>query len=127
MPGLVVFGAGLFLYFVLIPALLSPELYGSMSPSFFLYIALDVYLVLRLLVLAGLTGSRRWRRCFHLTAAMAAMFLASDCAELLVMRELLPSDAGMPWQALWLLPGIGVVVATAVTSFAPSFAMPPAS
>ena len=111
LPGLVVFGAGLFLYFVLIPALLSPELYGSMSPSFFLYIALDVYLLARLLVLAGLTGSARWRRCFHLTAAMAALFLISDAAELLVMRGVLPLDAGMPWQALWLLPGVGVVVA----------------
>jgi diguanylate cyclase (GGDEF)-like protein len=111
LPGLVVFGAGLFLYFVLIPAHLSPELYSSMSPSFFLYIALDVYLVARLLVLAGLTDSARWRRCFHLTAAMAVMFLVSDVAELLVMRDVLPFDAGMPWQALWLLPGVGVVVA----------------
>ncbi|MFQ5350790.1 MAG: hypothetical protein ACE5EG_10145, partial [Thermoanaerobaculia bacterium] len=111
LPGLVVFGAGLFLYFVLIPALLSPELYRSMSPSFYLYIALDIYLVARLLVLARLTGSRRWARCFHLTAAIAAIFLISDVAELLVMREILPLDPGMPWQALWLLPGIGTVVA----------------
>ncbi len=111
LPGLVVFGAGLFFYFVLIPALLSPELYRSMSPSFFLYIALDVYLVVRLLVLARLTGSPRWRRCFHLTAAVATMFLVSDFAELLVMRDILPLDPGMPWAALWLLPGVGVVVA----------------
>ena len=111
LPGLVVFGAGLFLYFVLIPALLSPELYRSLSPSFFLFIALDLYLVARLLVLARLTGSPRWRRRFCLTAAMAAMFLVSDSAEFLVMRELLPLNPGMPWQALWLLPGVGVVVA----------------
>ena len=111
LPGLVVFGAGLFLYFVLIPALLSPELYGSMSPSFFLYLAFDVYLAVRLLVLARLTASPRWRRCFHLTAVVAVMFLVSDFAEMLVMRDLLPPDPGMPWRALWLLPGVGVVVA----------------
>ena len=111
LPGLVVFGAGLFLYFVLIPALLSPDLYRSLSPSFFLYIALDVYLLLRLLVVARLTHSPRWRRCFQLTAAMAAMFLASDGVELLVMRGLISQDAGLPLQVWWLLPGIGVVVA----------------
>ena len=110
LPGLVVFGAGLFLYFVLIPALITPDLYHSLSPSFFLYIALDVYLALRLLVLARLTHSPRWRRCFHLASAMAAFFLASDFVELLVMRGRIPKDGGLLLQAWWLLPGVAVVV-----------------
>jgi hypothetical protein len=111
LPAVVVFGTGLFLYFVLIPALLSPDLYESMSPSFFLYIAFDLYLAGRLLVLARLTGEPRWRRCFHLTAAIAVIFLVSDIAELLVMAGVVRSAPGTPWQALWLLPGVGVVVA----------------
>ncbi len=111
MPAVAVFGVGLYLYAVLIPALLSPRLYESLSPSFYLYLAFDIYLLVRLMVLARVTASVRWRRCFHLAAAVAVMFLLSDVAELQLMLGRLPLDAGMPWQALWLVPGLGVVVA----------------
>ncbi len=111
LPAVAVFGIGLYVYAVLIPALLSPGLYESLSPSFYLYLAFDLYLLARLLVLARVTASARWRRCFHLAAAMAALFLISDLAELQLMLGHLPLDAGMPWQALWLVPGVGVVVA----------------
>jgi diguanylate cyclase (GGDEF)-like protein len=109
LPGAAVFSVGLFLYFVVVPARLNPELYGSWSPSMVLYLALDLYLTARLLILTRVARGARWRRCFALTAVIAGLFLVTDVVELLVLLQKLPAEPSLPWQALWWLPSIAIV------------------
>ncbi len=111
LPGVVVFSAGLFAYFVVVPAALSPSLYGSFSPSLLFFLALDVYLLIRLLVLNRIARTARWRRVFALAAAVVGLFLVSDLAELLALEGVLPADPGLFWNALWLVPGVAIIAA----------------
>ncbi len=111
LPGAAVFSVGLFLYFVLVPAVLSPGLYESLSPSLVLFLALDLYLAVRLLILSQVARTARWRRCFALTAAIAFCFLVADAVELLEVLGIGARSAGLPWDALWLLPSVAVVAA----------------
>ncbi len=109
LPGAMIFSVGVFLYFVVVPAVLSPELYQSLSPSMVLFLALDLYLMIRLLILSRVARTARWRRCFFLTATVAWFFLIADMAELLVILELLPGEPGVLSEALLLVPSIGVI------------------
>ncbi len=109
LPGAMVFSVGLYLYFIVVPARLSPELYGSWSPSMIFYLALDLYLVIRLLILTRVARTARWRRCFVLAAAIAGCFLASEVAELLTILEKIPAAPGLLSEALWWVPAIVVI------------------
>ncbi|MCP3957465.1 MAG: EAL domain-containing protein [bacterium] len=109
LPGTVIFSVGLFLYFVVVPAVLSPGLYKTWSPSLLLFLALDLYLALRLLVLSRVARSARWRRCFGLMAAVALLFVVADLVELLEILGVIPLDAGVVGAALRVLPPIGIV------------------
>ncbi|MCP4003729.1 MAG: EAL domain-containing protein [bacterium] len=107
LPGTVLFSFGLFAYFVVVPAVLSPDMYWSWSPSLFFYLALDLYLAARLLVLSRVARTARWRRCFALMAAVVGVFLASDSVELLQLRGAISADLGPA--ALWMLPSIVII------------------
>ncbi len=109
LPGAVVFSVGLFLYFVVIPAVLNPGVYESLSPSMVLFLALDLYLMIRLLILSRVARTARWRRCFVLTAAVAGWFLVSDVFELLAILGVVSQQSGLLGDAFWLVPSIAVV------------------
>ncbi len=109
LPGAVVFSIGLYLYFIVVPSRLNPELYESWSPSLVFYLTLDSYLMARLLILARVARTPRWRRCFALTAAIAVCFLTSDVAELMVYLGKIPPAPGLPSEALWWVPGIVII------------------
>ncbi len=109
LPGAIVFSIGLFLYFVVVPAVINPELYQSLSPSIVLFLALDVYLLTRLLILSRVARTARWRRCFALTATVAGFFVIADSAELMAVVGLISQEPGLPWDLFWLGPSIGVI------------------
>lgn len=109
LPGAIVFSVGLFLYFVVVPAVFSPGVYESLSPSMVLYLALDLYLMIRLLILSRVARTARWRRCFALTAAVAVFFLISDVLELLVILEVVAQKPELLAATLWLVPGFAIV------------------
>lgn len=77
-PANTVFVSGLFVYFVVIPAFLNRTYYQSVLPYLYLYLVLDGYLTMRLLLLARQTRSLRWRVLYRLFAASTGLsFLAS--------------------------------------------------
>ncbi len=109
LPGAVIFSVGLFLYFVVVPAVLSPGVYESLSPSMVLFLALDLYLMTRLLILSRVARTARWRRCFALTAAVAGWFLISDLFELSVIVGVISRQPGLLTEGLWLIPSLAIV------------------
>ena len=109
LPGAIIFSVGLFLYFVVVTAVLSPERYASLSPSLVLFLTLDLYLMIRLLILHRVARTVRWRRCFALTAGVACWLLVSDVFELLATIGVVPQEPGAPWAALWLIPSLSIV------------------
>jgi len=102
--GAVIFLFALFVYFVPIPGLLNREVYGSWVPSFFLYITLDAYLVVRAAGLVNLSEPGPWRATYRLLLATFALWAVSDVTELLYYLDLLDLPVGTALDLLWFAP-----------------------
>lgn len=81
-PANTAFVVGLYVYFVVIPAFQNRSYYQSTLPYFYLYIVLDGYLTLRLLLLAGRARSPRWRVLYRLFAASTGLNLLASTSGL---------------------------------------------
>ncbi len=109
-PGAVVFCCGLFLYFVLIPSLLDPGLYDARHTSFYLFVALDLYLAGRLWLLSRAASTARWRHTYRLAAWAFAVFALSDLVEWVWLTDLVPAVPAPVWAVAWSVPSLVVVV-----------------
>lgn len=116
--GAVAFCLALLDYFVFIPTYLDVAEYESLQPSLLLYLGLDLLLGLRFFYLSRSTASPRWcwvYRLFSLALGASAVLV------LLELRSLLPASpipeiSGTPWDLLWILPVMPLVVAARVAT-----------
>ena len=111
--GAVVFAAGLLFYHVVLPGLLNPAVYGTRLPTRFLYLALDTYLLARLITLGLSARVTRWRLTYFWLGVAASLWLVSDAIEGLWLGDALNlPDYGTLWDALWNVPLVCVLIAT---------------
>lgn len=109
--GSIVFMFGLLGYFAVIPGALDPEAYDTWVPSLLLIVSLDLYLIVRLLMLRRTAGGR-WHRVYTLLAATAGFWLATDGYEALsYVWEGIWIDSGTLLDAAWLPPFLTIVAA----------------
>lgn len=105
--GLTVFGFFLLWYFVLVSASYTPGEYATSTPSFVMYLLLDVVIIGRLLWMRRDTWSVRWSVIYAWLAVAAAVVAAGDALELFAYRvddSLL--EPGHWLDHLWTVPGL---------------------
>jgi len=76
--GVLVLGLGLFVYFVLVPILFTPDPAQSSSRMTLLLLGFDLYLALRLVESIRTSNGRRWRATYGLMLAAILVWLAAD-------------------------------------------------
>ena len=91
-------------YFALIPAALDPQDYATWVPSYYLYLAFDVFLLVRLAAMTARAGSTRWRLLYGALAASTALMLIVDAAELVSRLGVMRFDSGRPTDLFWTVP-----------------------
>lgn len=118
--GTVVFLFGVLSYLVLVPAELDPTSYWAGTPSFILYLVLDLYLVLRFWEALTESVEGRWRVAYGWLLVTCAAWLVLDSVEALMWAEVLPwVDAGTAWDLPWMVPLVTLVMAGRARFLAP--------
>ncbi len=110
--GFAVFLLALFTYFILIPSNVNPGRYGILLPSYYLYISLDLVLVIRFAQLFQTCKKTRWRLLYGLTGIALFLLFVADILEWLHYAGVWEAEWGSTADLLWDLPLI-VIVATA--------------
>ncbi len=98
-------------YFVIVPAVFSVQSYRSYIPSFYLYIALDLVIFVRLLWLRRETWSERWTWIYTWLAAGAFLFTIGDVVELAYTVRGVDLPRGTWLDVLWTVPPVLYVIA----------------
>ena len=110
-PAVSLFVLGLFIYFVFIPLSATPGQYATLVPSMYFFLALDLYIGLRLAVLAIRVPSRSWTVGYGGLAAGMFGFAVGDLVELLQYEGHLSYRLGHPMDLVWLVPFLGIIIA----------------
>ncbi len=119
--GTLVFGFGLLTYFVVVPAVFDPDIYASWVSSMLLYAVLDVYLLTRAVTLLRGGLAPGWRAPMGWLAVTLGLWLVGDLTEGLMYLETIPFvDPGTPWDVLWALPSLTLLIAVRSRSCASS-------
>jgi diguanylate cyclase (GGDEF)-like protein len=109
--GTFIFFLGLLLYFAVLPALLAPDDYAA--SSVLLYVALDGYLIIRLVGLLRRVREPLWRRVYSWLLITTLLWLATDSVETLMWTGALPLlPDGTLWDLGW-FPAFGTFVVAA--------------
>lgn len=113
-PAISLFVLGLLVYFVFIPLAMNPDQYATNVPSMYFFLALDLYIGVRLFVLAITVRSRGWKAAYFSFGAAMFGFAVGDLVELLQYKGRIPMKLGSVMDMIWLLPFIGVVIAAKI-------------
>lgn len=110
--GLTLFSFFLLWYFALVPATYTPSTYETAVPSFYMYLLLDAYIVIRLLWMRRETWSVRWSMLYAWLAVAATLVLVGDIVEFIAYRfDERILDPGTFRDHLWTIPGVIFVLA----------------
>lgn len=100
--GSLVFLFGLLLYLTVVPALIDWESYWT--STLFLFVVLDVVIVMRLVAFRRSTVDEAWRSVFSWLLVACVLWFFGDLAEVLMWADILPYiDSGTPCDILWIL------------------------
>ncbi len=105
------FVLGLVVYFMVIPSLVNPELYGTALPSTYLFLILDAFLTVKLVELCWHVESLRWKMHYGLLALVTALFFYNDIHNLPFYAANIERPWGVPEALLWNFQYILLVVA----------------
>jgi len=111
--GATLFVFGLLVYFVIIPATYNPGALLTNIPSATLFVALNLYLFLRVFALRHSWRHGLWRQCYNCLVAATTGFVLLDSLDL-ASRINGKYDApiqGTLVEALWLVPLVGFIAA----------------
>jgi signal transduction histidine kinase/ActR/RegA family two-component response regulator len=92
---------GLLTYFVYIPASMDAGAYGSMIPTYVLFVGLDLYVAVRFFVLMREARPGPWRMIFGLFAITAALWAVTDLLEQLNLSGTITIMRDSPLSLLW--------------------------
>lgn len=102
--GPIVLASGLLVYFILIPSVLHRGLYDTWVPSLYLYVTLDLFLMLAFLRARHGAEARRWRTIYGLLAATSACWAILDTFECMTYAGILHWGPGDWTDLLWNAP-----------------------
>jgi PAS domain S-box-containing protein len=119
-PAISLFVLGLLIYFVFIPLAVTPDEYATAIPSLYFFLALDLYVGVRLVGLLLQAKSRGWRIAYGTFAAGMFGFAAADVFEILSSIGTVTYALGGPTDLLWMLPILGPIVAARMQRRIPS-------
>lgn len=110
-PVISLFILGLLVYFVFIPLSVTPHLYATYVSSMYFFLALDIYIGLRLAVLSLRVRAPGWKVGYGFLSVAMFGFACGDLLEMLQYRDAIDYSLGSPFDLIWLLPFLGVVAA----------------
>lgn len=122
--GIAVTLLGLLTYFVLLPSILALERYKTWLPSMYLFLVLDLTLIVLFGRLFGDARSRRWRGVYGFLVVTAILWALLDLLEVLSYAGRVELAAGAPLDILFSLPLVTLVLAARSRGLA--FTAPPA-
>jgi len=102
--GLIVLAIFLLAYFVLVPAAFNGQSYETAVPTFYLFVGLDLVIVLRLFVSRRDAWSVRWSWMYTWLLVAALFTLAGDLSELLGHLGRFGLPTATPLDLLWTTP-----------------------
>ena len=100
-PFFALFVFGLAVYFMVIPSLVSPQLYASTLPSTYLFLILDAFLAVKLIDLCRRAESLRWKAHYGLLAMVTALFFYNDVYNLPFYAANIDRSWGVPEALVW--------------------------
>lgn len=109
--GAVVFTCFLLAYFVVVPAALSPDGYETNAPSFYLFLVMDIVILMRLLANRADAWSVRWSWVYTWLTVAMVMALAGDMLEFSTYHSDLTLPPATWLDMLWLTPPALVAIA----------------
>lgn len=110
--GIACVAGGWYAYFVLVPEAVDPRFHGSVLPSFYGFLTLDLLLIGRSTINGLVCNERRWRTIYLTCAAGALINGLVDVCDTLTNADVLLWTNGSPTDLLWLVaPGIYLLAA----------------
>lgn len=91
-------------YFVLIPAAINPQDYRTWVPSYYLYLALDLILLIRLTTATLRAASSRWRILYGALGVSTGLMLVVDALELADHLGVMRFEVGTAADVIWTVP-----------------------
>lgn len=115
----VLFTIGVVGYFVIIPSIFDPQTFDKWLPSFYCYIALDIYLAFRFFTTAQVIPPGRWRAILRLFGLAALGWLVADRVEMqgFISDEVLAS--GGIKDLIWVFPYLPPIIASRLVDISP--------
>ncbi|MFT5770171.1 MAG: hypothetical protein ACI9H8_002156, partial [Lysobacterales bacterium] len=118
----IVLALSLFLYFILIPSRIIPEVYASWFPSLLFFAGLDIILFLLLVLLTINAQTFRWKVLYSLLAATNIVFAMLDSLEAMNYSTRFDWRMSISSEIIWSLPFLMIVVIARARHFEyPSF------
>ncbi|HOG29474.1 MAG TPA: ATP-binding protein [Vicinamibacterales bacterium] len=102
---------GWFAYFVVTPAVLDPDRFGATASSAFLFMTLDVTIVVRFTWRAWTSGSTRWRVLYGTVALTGVALFATDTLDVLEGLRVFALADGALTDLLWAIPAFVLLLA----------------
>ena len=118
----VMFALGVLVYFVIIPAVYDTESYDSWLPTFYCFIALDLYLAFRFFIAAQILSNSRWRIILRLFGITAICWVVADTFEVIGFMGYNVFLTGLPRDIIWILPYVPPLFATRLVELGPRHA-----
>ncbi|MBZ0111416.1 MAG: PAS domain S-box protein [Thermoanaerobaculia bacterium] len=118
-PAVTLFVLGLLGYWVIMPARVYDIHYLDSSSSLWFYVALDLYLIVRVAICRVDVSGDRWRGLYAALWVLSWTLLVSDGLELLISIGWLRWRLGLAGEVLWLLPMVVVVMMARWAALAP--------
>ena len=114
-PVFALFVAGLFLYFNFVPVWVHQSYEDAWLPTSLLYLTLDVYLTVHLLLLYREGESPQWRAIYALLAFTTAVFSYNDLVNVLHYSRGTTRSWGVADALVWHLPYIALVLTARIS------------
>ena len=112
--GFIAFLTTLLTCFILIPSDLAPQDYEVLLPSHYLYVALDLVVLLRFFELRRISRSHKWRTIYGLIALSTLQFLLLDIMEWFIYAGIMQDPWGAKMDLIWGLPLATIVLAARI-------------
>ncbi|MCI0606197.1 PAS domain S-box protein [bacterium] len=109
--GFIAFLTTLLTYFILIPSDFAPQTYEAFLPSYYLFLALDLVVLVRFFELKRCSKSVKWGTIYGLIALGSVQFFLLDLIDWCIYAGIAKDTWGTKMDLVWGLPLVTIVIA----------------